>query len=182
MLLPPGMEQRDVLTSQGDSPGDWAKVPFVDLAATGTGPAMVLAPMQVLPVRGAGRDLGKSVTERAPAGPAGQPGPGGPAQAPGAGGPTRQLVLTPSSPLPPPPAKVKAGPELTVAFVAGELVSLSGLAYTLTPMMFGRVVDKDGALVARVVVVNVVEGGAVASAVDNREKIKPGMKVRFEGQ
>ena len=150
VLLPPGVEQRQVLTSQGEAPGDWAKVPFVDLAATGTGPAMVLAPMQGPP--------------------------------PGStGGPSRPLVLTPMSPLPPPTPKVKPGPELTVAFVAGELVSLSGLAYTLKPMMFGRVVDKDGTLLARVVVVNVIEGGAVASAVDNREKIKPGMKVRFEG-
>jgi hypothetical protein len=192
VILPPGVEQRQVLTSFGEAPGDWAKVPFVDLATTGTGPAMVLAPMQSPPPRDAGRDASRSGGDKSdadrsgadksvtPSGPGGQPGLRGP-QPGSAGAPARPLVLTPTSPLPPPPAKVKPGPELTVAFVAGELVSLSGLAYTLKPMMFGRVVDKDGTLVARVVVVNVIEGGAVASAVDNREKIKPGMKVRFEG-
>ena len=47
-------------------------------------------------------------------------------------------------------------------------------------MQFGRVLGRDGDTVARVVVVQVVEGGVVVSAVENGGKIVRGARVRFE--
>ncbi|MCA1829562.1 MAG: hypothetical protein LC689_21775, partial [Myxococcales bacterium] len=84
---------------------------------------------------------------------------------------------------PPAAPAVKAiavGPELSVAYVAGNLISLSGPAADIKQMQFGRVLGKDGATVARVVVVQVVEGGVVVSAVENGDKIARGAKVRFD--
>ena len=105
--------------------------------------------------------------------------PGAPAQL-AAGKPGQVLNLQPSSQVPP-PKPPKPGPELKVAFIAGELVSLSGLSYELKPMQFGKVLGADGTVVARVVIVQVLEGGAVANAVDNRDRIVSGARVRFDG-
>ena len=73
-----------------------------------------------------------------------------------------------------------AGPELTVQYVAGNMISLSGPAAGLQPMQFGRVVGKDGSTIARVVIVQVLETGLVVSAVENGEKITRGARVRFD--
>ena len=81
-----------------------------------------------------------------------------------------------ASPKPPAPA----GLELSVAYVAGNLISLSGAAPGIQPMQFGRVLGKDGQMVARVVVVQVVEGGLVVSAVENGDRIARGARVRFD--
>jgi hypothetical protein len=47
-------------------------------------------------------------------------------------------------------------------------------------MQFGRVLGPDGTTVARVVVVQVLEGGLVVTAVENAEKIVKGARVRFD--
>ena len=80
-----------------------------------------------------------------------------------------------------PKKSAPAGPELQVAYVAGNMVSLSGGgADAVKQMQFGSVLDKNGEVVARVVVVQVVEGGLVASVVEHGEKIHRGARVRIE--
>jgi hypothetical protein len=78
-----------------------------------------------------------------------------------------------------PPPK-PAGPELSVAYVAGNMISLSGVSAGIRQMQFGRVLGKNGDTVARVVVVQVVDGGLVVSAVENGEKIVRGARVQFD--
>ena len=77
------------------------------------------------------------------------------------------------------PAK-PAGRVLSVEYIAGNMVSISGAVDGLKPMQFGQVLGADGAPVARVVIVQILETGIVASAVENRESIKAGARVRFE--
>lgn len=77
------------------------------------------------------------------------------------------------------PPKPPEGPTLTVAFVAGNLISLAGASAGIVPMQFGEVLGADGSAVARVVVVQVVDGGVVVNAVENRERVTSGAKVRF---
>jgi len=79
----------------------------------------------------------------------------------------------------PAPAK-PAGRVLSVEYIAGNMVSISGAVDGLKPMQFGQVLGADGAPVARVVIVQILETGIVASAVENRESIKAGARVRFE--
>ncbi|HSB21213.1 MAG TPA: glucodextranase DOMON-like domain-containing protein [Anaeromyxobacteraceae bacterium] len=73
-----------------------------------------------------------------------------------------------------------APPALTVADVSGDMVSISGPPAGIKPMQLGRVLGPDGATVARIVVVQVLDKGLVASAVDGREKIERGARVEFE--
>ena len=75
--------------------------------------------------------------------------------------------------------KPAPGPELKVSYVAGNMISLAGSVPGLEPMQFGEVLGPDGNPVARVVVVQVIDGGVVASAVVGGEKIKSGARVRF---
>lgn len=86
--------------------------------------------------------------------------------------PAKASAQPPSTPPPP-----KVG--WSVVDVAGEIVSIQGATAGVTPMMFGQVVDDQGVVVARVVVMQVLPSGIVASAVDNREKIARGATVRF---
>jgi hypothetical protein len=90
----------------------------------------------------------------------------------------------PSAAAPPPVAAAvappKSGPELSVAYMAGNMISLAGPAAGVKQMQFGRVLGPDGTTVARVVVVQVLEGGLVVSAVENAEKIVKGARVRFD--
>lgn len=79
----------------------------------------------------------------------------------------------------PSPPRPPEGPTLTVAFVAGNLISLAGPSAGLVPMQFGEVLGPDGSAVARVVVVQVVDGGVVVNAVENRERVTAGARVRF---
>ena len=84
------------------------------------------------------------------------------------------------TPAPAPAPPRPAGPELTVQYIAGNMISLSGAAAGLQPMQFGRVVGKDGSTIARVVIVQILETGLVVSAVENGEKITRGARVRFD--
>ena len=86
--------------------------------------------------------------------------------------PPVQRPMTEASP--PPPA-----PELRVADVAGELISIEGSVADLKPMMIGSVLEPNGTTLARVVIVQVVARGIVASALENKEKITRGAVVRF---
>jgi hypothetical protein len=98
------------------------------------------------------------------------------------------VELEPERPAPaaeraaPPPAVPSAVPaaELAVADVADTLVSLSGSARGLEPLRIGRVLGPDGSTVARLVLVQVVEGGAVARAVEGGDRIARGARVRFD--
>ncbi len=73
-----------------------------------------------------------------------------------------------------------AAPTLTVADVSGDMISISGPPAGLRPMQLGRVLGLDGSTVARIVVVQVLERGLVASAVDGRERIERGATVLFD--
>lgn len=72
-------------------------------------------------------------------------------------------------------------PLRTVADVAGEVVSISGPPNGLKPLQLGRVVAPDGATVARIVVIQLVDGGLVARAVEGKERVERGARVVFEG-
>jgi hypothetical protein len=121
VLLPPGMDQKTVLSSFSDD--GFARIPFVSAVA-------------------APRVLQAAPPQKKPA---------------------------------------SAGPELAVAYVAGNMVSLSGAGVeAVKPMQFGSVLDDKGEVVARVVVVQVLEGGAVASPVENGDRIRRGAHVRIE--
>jgi hypothetical protein len=87
-------------------------------------------------------------------------------------------AVAPAHPAPGPGAEPAA--ELSVADVADTLVSLSGSARGLESLRLGRVLGPDGATVARVVVIQVVEGGVVARAVEGSDRIARGARVRFD--
>jgi len=97
-----------------------------------------------------------------------EPGPGAPAVAPA---PAAQAPGTPPA-LP--------ATELSVADVAGTLVSMSGPAQGLEPLRLGRVLGPDGSTVARLVVIQVVEGGVLARAAEGSDRIVRGARVRFD--
>jgi hypothetical protein len=68
----------------------------------------------------------------------------------------------------------------TVVDVSEDIVSIRGTTTGLAPMMFGQVLDGTGHVVARVVVMQVLSSGIVASAIDHRELIGRGAEVRFD--
>jgi len=78
---------------------------------------------------------------------------------------------------PPPPAPTP--PALTVADVADRTVTVAGDVTGLAPLMIGRVLDADGATVARIVVVRVLDKGFVADVSDGAEHIRRGATVVF---
>jgi carbohydrate-binding DOMON domain-containing protein len=136
VLVPPGVDQHQVLSGFNNDTGEYARVPF----AYGRPP------------------------------------------------PPPPMAVAPESPQPeaPKPAPVTAAattaaqpPGWSVVDVAGEIVSIRGATAGVTPMMFGQVLDAAGGVLARVVVMQVLPGGIVASAVDGREKIAAGAQVRF---
>ncbi len=75
-----------------------------------------------------------------------------------------------------------AGAILTVADVSEDVVTLAGATVGLVPLQIGRVVDRDGATVGRVVVERLLENGVVARVVSGRDNIRWGARVRFEAQ
>jgi carbohydrate-binding DOMON domain-containing protein len=133
VLLPPGYEQKQVLSAFDNETGTLAQVPFV----YGRPPPPPLPTLSAPPT-----------PEALDAGPA---------------SPT--VVAKPDG--------------WSVVDVAGEVVSITGPTTGVTGMMFGQVLDENGLIVARVVVMQVLSQGIVASAVDNREKITRGARVRF---
>jgi len=123
VLLPPGVDQREVLGSYQAVSGAWARVPFVY------------------------------------------------AQPPGA--PT------------PPGASLDAAAttprtEFKVVDVSGTTVTVAGPVKGLQPMQLGQVLGPKGEPVARLVIVQLLDKGVVASVVDGADRIAAGAQVRFE--
>ena len=124
VLLPPGVDQREVLGSYQPASGAWARVPFVYAQAPGSPPP------------------------------------------PGAS-----------------PDGVPAAPQRTdfkVVDVSGTMVTVAGPVKGLQPMQLGQVLGPKGEPVARLVIVQLLDKGVVASAVDGAERIAAGAQVRFE--
>ncbi len=67
-----------------------------------------------------------------------------------------------------------------VVDVSGTMISLSGPGKELKAMQLGVVLGSKGEPVARLVIIQVMEKGAVASAVDGVDRIVPGSRIRFE--
>jgi C-terminal binding-module, SLH-like, of glucodextranase len=101
--------------------------------------------------------------------------------------PTSSLAARPAAATPSlaPAATVRAagsGPVLTVAEVSEDMVTLAGPNIGLVSLQLGRVIDRDGATVALVVIDRVLENGVVARIVSGRENVRWGARVRFDAQ
>jgi hypothetical protein len=94
------------------------------------------------------------------------------AQPPGAPPVTGPAEPVAAPALPPPP--------FTVVDVSGAMVTISGPAKELKAMQLGQVLGREGQPVARLVIVQLLEKGAVCSAVEGGDLVVPGAKVRFE--
>ena len=70
-------------------------------------------------------------------------------------------------------------PALSVADVSGGVVSMKGPTKGVGVMQIGKVLGSDGAPVGRVIVTQMIEGGAVGRAVEGGDAIRPGMGVEF---
>jgi hypothetical protein len=68
---------------------------------------------------------------------------------------------------------------LSVVDLADDVLSIAGPVEGLKPLQLGRVVDDKGQTVARIVVLQVLENGVVARAVDGRERVTRGARVVF---
>ncbi len=71
-------------------------------------------------------------------------------------------------------------PPFTVVDVSGAMVTITGPAKELKAMQLGQVLGAKGEPVARLVIVQLLEKGAVASVVEGGDRIVPGARVRFE--
>jgi hypothetical protein len=69
-----------------------------------------------------------------------------------------------------------------VSDVSDELVSITGAPAGLPAMAIGQVLGPDGAVMARVVVMQTIKSGVVASALDHKDRIVRGARVRFPSQ
>lgn len=137
ILVPPGKDQHEVLSSFDPESGELARVPFV----YGKRPPPLPPPASPPPL------------------------------------PPPSLVLGP--PLPPPVAVAPQPDGWTVVDVRDDVVSIAGPTAGLSQMMFGDVLAEDGGVSGRVVIVQVLPTGVLASAVDHKERIGRGAKVRF---
>lgn len=89
------------------------------------------------------------------------------------------LDAVPVASAPPPPVAPAPAAAVVVADVDGKMVTLRGDLTGVAPLSIGRVVDASGALVGRVVVQRLLEGGALAEIVDGAERIVRGTPVSF---
>lgn len=78
------------------------------------------------------------------------------------------------------PAAEQPASGLTVADVAGDLVTVSGSTAGLKALQIGRVLGADGGPAARIVVEKVLETGLVARVVEGGDRIARGAEVRFD--
>lgn len=170
LLLPPGADQARVLGSFDRERGTYAAVPFV---YTVPPPAPPAAPSAAAAVDGEAPTL-------AAASPPSQPAASSPPQAPVLLPPELMPRLDASRSVPtPPPTQGAAGP-ITVVDVTDDLVSARGPVAGLQPMQFGRVVDGQGVVVARVLILRLVDQGLLASAIAGKERIRPGARLLFD--
>jgi carbohydrate-binding DOMON domain-containing protein len=123
VLLPPGVDQREVLGSYDLVSGRWARVPFVYAQTPGPVPLPTSAP--------------EAAT----------------------------LVLPSTA--------------FAVVDASDTMVTISGPVKELKPMQLGQVLGPRGELVARLVIVQVLEKGAVASVVPGGGPIAAGASVTF---
>ena len=79
-----------------------------------------------------------------------------------------------------PPRPQPALPGFTVVDVSGAMVTIAGPVKELKAMQLGQVLGPTGEPVARLVIVQLLEKGAVASIVEGGDKIVPGARIRFE--
>ncbi|MBK9516606.1 MAG: hypothetical protein IPO09_04470 [Anaeromyxobacter sp.] len=84
------------------------------------------------------------------------------------------------SPASTPSGKPAAAGALLVVDVTDELVSARGPVAGLQPMQFGRVLDAQGATVARVMILRVLDQGVLASAIAGKERIARGATLLFD--
>jgi C-terminal binding-module, SLH-like, of glucodextranase len=96
------------------------------------------------------------------------------------------VYAQPPGAAPPPGASPEAAPattprtDFTVVDVSGTMVTVAGPVKGLQPMQLGQVLGPKGEAVARLVIVQLLDRGVVASAVDGAERIAAGAQVRFE--
>ena len=154
VLLPPGADQKAALGSFDAAAGTFARVPFV-YAEPPPAVAEASPPPSTLP------SLTPRLTPLLPP----PPPPGGAGQRDGDDGAA-------------PPAA--SGPVLTVADISEEIVTLAGPIIGLAPLQIGRVLDRDGRTVGRVIIEKVLENGVVAKVYGGRENIRWGARVRFD--
>jgi C-terminal binding-module, SLH-like, of glucodextranase len=83
--------------------------------------------------------------------------------------------------VPPPPLPTPAAPDgPVVSDVMDEVVTITGATASVPAMAIGQVLGPDGQVLARVVVVQTVKNGVVASVLDHKEHITRGARVRFQ--
>lgn len=99
---------------------------------------------------------------------------GGPARVPFVYAERPPLVLTPMGTAVKPPEK-----GLVVADIVENMISISGPVGGVRRMQIGKVLGSDGATVAHVIVVQILEGGLLTQPIDNKERIVRGAKVVF---
>ena len=85
-----------------------------------------------------------------------------------------------AGPVEAPAAPALAPPPFTVVDVSGAMVTIAGPVKELKAMQLGRVLGPKGEPVARLVIVQLLEKGAVASVVDGGDAIVPGARIRFD--
>jgi hypothetical protein len=95
-------------------------------------------------------------------------------------GPMAEVAAPPAPVLSvPKPVALPEGP--VVSDVSDEVVTISQPPANLSAMAIGQVLGAEGQVLAKVVVVQVVKSGAIASALDHKERIARGLRVRFPG-
>jgi hypothetical protein len=154
VLLPPGLDQKRVLSGFDVATSTYAKVPFVYADGPDRNALEGAAPLSA---------------------------PAAAALAAAASGPS---VSLPEPLRARPLAAGSAAPApaggWTVADVSGELVTIAGPTEGLAPLRIGRVLDAEGKPVAQLVVGRVLENGISASIVEGREHVVRGATVRFD--
>jgi hypothetical protein len=173
VLLPAGADQAQVLGSFDAASGAFARVPFVDLPATGAAPPGVAAAAS------------PAAPAPAPASPPAQAPDLTPAAAPAV---TLSANLMPRLSLLAPSRAAEGGAPggagdrtpLLVSELTGELVTAKGPVAGLQPMQIGRVVDAQGITVARVMILRVLDKAVLATVMAGQERIATGQRLLFD--
>jgi len=160
VILPPGTDQRQVLSSFDGAAGTYARVPFV--YGDGSDPLASLgpAPAAATPARAGGEAPSVALPD---------------ALRPRFG------LAAPAVRAGPPAAAAATGGGWTVAGIEGDVVTLAGPGAGIEPLRVGRVLGPDGAPVARVVVTRLLPGGGASATVsEGRERVVTGARVTFD--
>lgn len=175
VILPPGMDQRQVLSAYDEKAGKLAQIPFVYPAGNAPPPPSPEA-------------TASNAAESAPAfASSGNAASVSTALMPGAlgtrGSASVSASLTPGAsgaPLRPTTSKTNTAPSgPTVADVNEELISIANVPAGVSQLQIARVVDDQGATLARIMVMQLSGTNAVAQIIDGRDKVTRGAKVSF---